>query len=162
LQLSINLVCVSGVASVSAPANTFSATYKNYLVTCNVSGTSATVLRLKLRVGGVDTTATSYFWAAVRSSYASGTYAGFSGNGLAYYELSDLTNSATNVFDNTFSFMRPFDAVTTNIFHQARGDANGAHYGSGVFSATTSFDSFSIFPAAGNITGTLQVYGYNQ
>jgi hypothetical protein len=153
---------LSGVASVSAPANTFSATYKNYLVTCNVSGSAGTVLRMKLRAGGVDTSTNNYFWAAVRSTYASGAYAGFSGNGIAHYEISDLVNSATVVFDNTFSFFRPFDSVTTNIYSQARGDANGAHYASGIFNLTTSFDSFTIFPAAGNITGTLQVYGYNQ
>ena len=34
--------------------------------------------------------------------------------------------------------------------------------GGGFVATTAAYDGFTIYPATGNITGTIQVYGYNQ
>jgi hypothetical protein len=157
------LLWISGVTSVSAPNNTFSATYRNYLINLNIEGTSATTARLRLRASGTDNTGANWYWGAVRASYTNGSYAGYSGNGINYYEITDLANSAVSTYDATITIYRPFvTGIVTNIASQARGTSNGAHFASGTNDNALSFDSFSIFAAAGNIAGTLQIYGFNQ
>jgi hypothetical protein len=158
----LNTTSFSGVASISIPQDTFTSTYRNYHIRLNVAGSAATFLKMKLRAAGVDTTASSYVWSVTRSSYASGAFGGYSGNGVDFFEITDLTNSTTDVFDSQINIYRPKDAVVTNIAVSGRGVANGATYISGSFNATTSFDAITLFPNTGNITGFIQVYGCNQ
>ena len=158
----INTTSFSGVASISIPQDTFTSTYRNYHIRLNVAGSAATFLKMKLRAAGVDTTASSYVWSVTRSTYASGAFGGYSGNGVDFFEITDLTNSTTDVFDSQINIYRPKDAVVTNIAVSGRGVANGATYISGSFNATTSFDAITLFPNTGNITGFIQVYGCNQ
>jgi hypothetical protein len=158
----LNTTSFSGVASISIPQDTFTSTYRNYHIRLNVAGSAATFLKMKLRAAGVDTTASSYVWSVTRSSYASGAFGGYSGNGVDFFEITDLTNSTTDVFDSQINIYRPKDAVVTNIAVNGRGVANGATFISGSFNATTSFDAITLFPNTGNITGFIQVYGCNQ
>ena len=158
----INTTSFSGVASISIPQDTFTSTYRNYHIRLNVAGSAATFLKMKLRAAGVDTTASSYVWSVTRSTYASGAFGGYSGNGVDFFEITDLTNSTTDVFDSQINIYRPKDAVVTNIAVNGRGSANGATFISGSFNATTSFDAITLFPNTGNITGFIQVYGCNQ
>jgi hypothetical protein len=158
----LNTTSFSGVASISIPQDTFTSTYRNYHIRLNVAGSAATFLKMKLRAAGVDTTASSYVWSVTRSTYASGAFGGYSGNGVDFFEITDLTNSTTDVFDSQINIYRPKDAVVTNIAVNGRGSANGATFISGSFNATTSFDAITLFPNTGNITGFIQVYGCNQ
>jgi hypothetical protein len=152
----------SAVSSLSIDTNSFSSTYRNYLIKFNTAGSASTSLRLRLRASGVDTSASSYVWSVTRSTYAGGSFGGYSGNGLNYFEIMDLNNSSTDVFDGEINIYRPKESVYTNIGAMSRGAAHGAVYVSGSYNTTDSYDAVTLFPASGNFTGFVQVYGYNQ
>ena len=47
----------------------------------------------------------------------------------------------------------------TNLSQDGDGYASA---GAGMFSTTTSFDGFSLFPASGTITGEINIYGFKK
>jgi hypothetical protein len=134
--------------------NVFSSTYKDYIV--NVSGTMSvdTYLSMRLRVGGVDSSATNY---AFQRDSSFGSTASFSSN--TSQSLWQVTRGTTTGFSGQINLYAPQLAQITAI------NTNGGHQGqftriAGVNSLTTQFDGFTIYPDSGTITGTIKVYGY--
>lgn len=158
---------ISGVASTSLTANTFSSTYRNYLLIVNCTNFTVTGdLRIRLRASGTDNTSAVYgnsnFYS--NSGLSSGLATGDSTNTTWLVGYGDSTTLYTRLILNIFN---PFDAIQTSAFSQlvrsqstTNGNLeqrNGGHHHGGA----TSFDSLTIYPASGNISGSYSIYGYN-
>jgi hypothetical protein len=149
----VNSVSLNGV---------FSATYNNYLMIVRATGSGAAVgLSMRLRVSGSDNSTTSYNSATFRSntvasstqtltatSFASIVRAlGTGSGGMSQTLITDpFAASATHL---TLTVAQPESTVTTQL-------------SSAIFTASTSFDGFSLFPESGTATGTVTVYGYQK
>jgi len=151
-------ISFSAVASQSFN-DVFSASYRNYKIVASMTCSSDTDLSFRLRVGGSDlSSANSYYYgayyvglsssqafASINQSNPSNIFVGAIGgwNGLL-----DLDVSA------------PFIAAKTAVSGQS-----GMRYLLNVAGVTnnneTSYTGFSLIPSAGNISGVVNIYGYN-
>jgi hypothetical protein len=155
----LNTTTFSAVTSVSID-NVFTSTYQNYEIRLNVTGKSATgAIFLRYRASGTDNSASSYTYATIyirptgtsAADAALNTTATVIGTSFAAYNVSSIVQ----VFN-------PQLAANTDETHQSwSGDASSffSYQGGGTFSNTNVFDGFTIYPASGNITGTVRIYG---
>ena len=159
----INTTSFSGVAS-QAINNVFTSTYDNYRIVFNsIIATSDQGIFFRLRVGGVDTAGTAYYFAGNARSYTgSGATTGLgtiAGNATSNFYL---TGTSTSGYRSAIvDINNPFLARITTYNTLGFNSADGFHV-SGILSNTTSYDGFNILPAANNITGEVSVYGYNK
>ena len=162
----INTTSFSAVAS-QALNSIFSATYDNYRIVLNITSNSADAsIDLKLRSGVTDnSTAYSYGRITINRTGTSGTQTGndvttgwrigeVDGDAPAHFFqcVLDIGLPFTSQY-TTLNQVGSFITTTTQIF----GTAGGGAHGSGV-----SYDGVNIIPTAGNITGSVSVYGYNK
>ena len=117
-------------------------------------------LRIRFRTSGSTNSTANYGYQAFSSLFTSTS-------------LSVLTRTVDgNTFLNTlytdtsgaalmYDIFNPFAAKNTFLQGIGTRTTDGV-YCNGVFSTTTSFDGFQIFPNSGTITGTVSVYGYNK
>lgn len=156
----------SAVASVSLANDTFTATYRNYLVNINVTTASADSARLEWRgrTSGTDNTTSNYYGAIRGARYSDGlATAGGNNSGDTKSIFTRCQNpSVSNVV--TAVFFNPQQATNTsyvvNSTGRGSGDPNAAFYGGGYFGASTVFDAITFRVDTGTITGTYEVYGY--
>lgn len=150
----------NAVSSVSVN-NCFSSTYVSYRLTLQIYGSGSTNTSIRMRVGGVDNTATEYY-------------------DRGYYNLTGtltaLTNSAvTSAFITNHPTGSGFPArVSIDIHGPNEAARTGIHtnwvdtftvLGGQTISThavATAYDGFTLLPASGTITGTVRVYGYRQ
>ena len=165
---SVGLVFITGTtfttaSTVSLPASTFTSTYQNYRVTFNVTAasTDSTAINVRLRASGTDSSAASYSNAGVTYLIGSSTIAAANILGGTAWQFTQFNSSDRNeVILDVFS---PQLALDTNFVWDTYGRVGGSQgggHGNGEFRATTQFDSLTLFPSAGTITGNYQVYGY--
>ena len=117
---------------------------------------------MRLRVGGSDSSASSYTRAIflVRTTGSTGEHN--SGTGQTAFRVTSNFAAQPNGISGLDIF-RPNLANHTavNMISQfSDGTSFAALYGSQSFAANTVFDGFSIFASAGTITGKISVYGY--
>jgi len=154
------LVTASACTSVSLNG-VFSATYTNYRLTVNTTSTAgSTNMRLRLRVGGTDTTSSTY---KSQKVYASGA-----GITAAASTTTGFTNDETGRLDTMISgdIFNPFTVTTTLIntlwapYNVPTDFASG--FVQGVQTGSTSFDGITLYGTGGDISGNVIVMGYNQ
>ena len=151
----INATTFTAQASVSLN-NVFSASYENYLVSYNITASSATVIRNRFRVSGTDNSANSYENGSMYVGAFNNVAFTTVNSALATY-FTFGTSSATVGYGGTINYMAPFATeYTKGISNSVGGDILNAGC---IFNGTTSFDGFSIFPDSGTITGSIRVYG---
>ena len=154
------------VSSVSFPANTFSSTYRNYLVLIAITAnsTDSTAFNIRMRASSTDTT-TAYYGVCSGNSVNSGTYDGtYRQNNASSFNPGILRT--TNIANQSYAitFFNPQIAAHTMYSGTAvatLGDYGGAFL-TGTQVSTTQFDSLTFYPTAGTITGTYRVYGYSE
>jgi hypothetical protein len=147
--------------------NCFSSLYKNYRVLVNidsVSSTGAAVYSLRFGTSGTPNTNADYSMKGVYVDAASATFL-LLDNGTSAY-IATTPAATTNEVIAQFDVINPFATAYTywqGTGSGARGYSN-LRYNSytGEFEGTTSFTDLVILPSANNITGTIQVFGYNQ
>jgi hypothetical protein len=156
----INTTTLSAVSSQSIN-DVFSATYSNYLIHIQVTGsTTATDVNFRLRVASVDNSSANYSRSSLFQSSttisgqrvtAQTQWAGIVGAISTDRQYGDLT-----VFN---PFATQFTGAIANTFDLPSGNINQSRrtYGTTV---TTSYTGFTIYPTTGTITGTVSVYGY--
>jgi hypothetical protein len=163
----LTFIAASGVQTAQANIalnNCFSSTYKNYRII--VEGMNQSVganLTMRLRVGGTDTSGSSYY--NQRAEVVSSSVAGVSLTGVSYWSPSYCATSTDGV-SFAMDVFRPFDAAgTTATSIGARTDSTTSLYsvfGSFYQSGATSFDGFNFVPASGTISvNNIRVYGYS-
>jgi hypothetical protein len=146
-------------ASAISLNDVFSATYDNYRIVMYQGAQGAGVSqRLKLRVGGADSSA-SYYTGAFLSD-VSGTL-----NISANNETTGFIINADNCshLSTSLDIIRPFATDRTRIngqsTHRYSSTIRGIYFG-GVHDVATSYTGFTIING-GNQTGVIYVYGYN-
>jgi len=154
----LNTTSFSGVASQSFN-DVFSASYRNYRIVASMTCSSDTDLSFRLRVGGSDlSSATAYYYGAY--------YVGLSSSqAFASINQSNPSNIFVGAIGGwngllTLDISAPFIAAKTAISGQS-----SMRYLLNVAGVTnnneTSYTGFSLIPSAGNISGVVNIYGYN-
>jgi len=156
----LNTTSFSAATSASFPNGTFSATYKNYriLVNCVINSGSGT-LYARLRVGGSDNTSSVYQIQRLQSQAATTPTSYNSGDTNLWDDFGQL---ATVVRPISADLFQPFETTPTTFSSIHISGTTGANLRvmTGNHSNSTSFDSLSIIPSTGTITGTMSAYGY--
>jgi hypothetical protein len=143
----------------------FTSSFTNYRILVNFTSASTNnSILFRMRSGGTTNISSNYTWGGFISYSGSAILASSNSGGTATSWV--ITELDTANFPNTPSaieLMSPETTFRTAIF------ANGftpvspqsyyRHIG-GIMSVTTSYDGFAIVPSAGNVTGTVTVYGY--
>ncbi len=157
-------ISYSGATSVSLNG-VFNSTYKNYRLIINQSSASSTVsMRCRMRTNSSDDSGGNYALAGLYTRSDSATIASWrDAIGLTSWYIGDFNSSRPTVF--TVEVYNPFIATQTtlNVACSNPDTSNTifAFQHQGYNSQATAQDGFTIFPASGNITGTISVYGYN-
>lgn len=144
----------TGVSSISLNG-VFSDTHANYRVLISFYASIATDLNWRYRAGGTDNTSSTYYY---RVANLTSTYGTGSGS-LSYTPVAaqsttqtlvalDVGGTRTTGF-KTFVSWSQYSAGSTSIYGVSSQD-----------SASTIYDGFTIYGAAGTITGNIRVYGY--
>ena len=159
----INTTTFSAVSSQSIN-DVFSATYKNYKILIDTDASDAdTALNMRMRVSGSDNSSSNYRWSTgyVAMSGAA-NIAGQNGAGLGTsFRVMAIANAGRNVA--SLDFFNPFTAEETQYVgnYQQISTLNYSQFVGGNTSVTTSYTGFTLIPAAGTITGSVTVMGYN-
>ena len=134
----------------------FSATYDAYrIVFSNLSASAASAVGMTL-----GATTANYNYVSVAATYSTSGYsAQIGGDTDARWLVVGNLNSATG--GGFMDIVNPFLAAKTTFrsdFVNMAGQAAGTI--SGYLNNTTSYTAFTIAPASGTITGTVNIYGY--
>jgi len=153
----------TAASTVSLPTNTFSATYQNYKISYNVTAasTDSTAINARLRVAGVDSSAASYSNAGVTYLIGGATIGAANILSGTAWQFTQFNSTDRN--EVVLEVFAPQLALDTNFMWKTYGRVGGGQgggNGNGEFRAATQFDSLTLFPTAGTITGNYQVYGY--
>lgn len=160
----LNTTSFAAVSSVSLAADTFTTTYDNYRLLCSIQGSASSILNLRFRAAGADITTANYTYVAqaLDSTATANTLTGAAQttNQMFYTTISPRTHFVIDIFN-------PKATLTTNFSGSAWGLDNAAaelalYRIGGHFNLTTSFDALSFYPTSGTVTGTYQIFGYNQ
>ncbi len=162
----ISTTTFSGVATQSFNS-VFSSTYANYLITYNIVAADTTHrgIYLRYRASGSDTT----------SSYAGNMGAwNIEGTTQTYNEVIDSTtftqlgfsSSSTAIqrlLGSAYIYNPNVASQYTALIGEAISEKSGAYKGGyqtySMQTATTQFDGFTLYASAGNISGTVRIYG---
>jgi hypothetical protein len=155
----INTTSFSGVTSVSLPANTFTATYKNYkIIFRSLQNTSTGALIMRLRAAGTDLL-TGYTNGGIETGITENNLR-IGAFGLTSWSLFSTTSGNFSIV--ALDLLGPQVANQTFGFYNAfcgnRGDNKIVAIQVG---DSTSYDSMSFITSGGTITGTVEAYGYN-
>jgi hypothetical protein len=143
--------------------NCFSATYLNYLVLINITAVSATDsdLSVRLRVGGVDNSAASYFDNTYQNNGASA--GGNRVNSATSWGFGNMASSKATQLATQATFYDPFSSITTKVLsHSNRWNSsdNNQFIMANEHRVASSFDGVSFIPSSGTISGKIRIYGY--
>lgn len=154
----LNTTTFTNVASQSIN-NVFTSAYDNYRIYfIGIATGGLNAFRFRLRVSGTDATGSNYN--QQRLSASSTTVAGLRQTGLSSGVFGIVKDDNSQV---VVDISRPFLASATNFIGLSIPgvDTNLELFNYvGSHTLATSYDGFSVFPDAGNITGTIRVYGY--
>jgi hypothetical protein len=154
----------SAVTSVSLPADTFTATYTNYLVQFYATADGAEALMTsRFRTAGSDNTTSNYSYAA-QGRYSNSNDASTEGNAVSSFGMRGIFTGLPG--SQLLTISEPQTAKKTTVTGMIIGNSSSALAlvtslaFAGLFNGTTSFDSYS-FLASTAITGSYKVYGYS-
>jgi hypothetical protein len=162
----IRSTAFSAVSSVSLEASTFTSSYMHYKMIFVVTAQSAAgslTYTGRFRASGADNTTANYQTMSVGIDRA-----GLANNGTGTDQtsiaLGGSVSSSFPEFALNVDFLNPQQTAATQIIGGSLSGTSTQFIGRNVvaqFNLTTAFDSFSVIPSSGNITGKYFVYGYN-
>ena len=162
----LNTTSFSAVASQSVN-DVFSTNYRYYRIIVDLTAYTADFdLRLRYRVGGTDTSSNDYYQGGPITN-VSGVLSNISQNGIS----GNIVAGGDSAFSGHYPYAdltiyRPFETVLTGLTgNLSYVTSTGTFFGgsfSGFLNNSTSYTGFSLVPTAGNITGSVQTYGFNQ
>ena len=157
----INTTSFSGVTSVSLPADTFTTTYTNYrLLMRFVGATQAGAFRIRLRTSGTDNSSANYQTNVV-AGYNTSISGGRETNATSWSLGSVYTSTKIRNIDLFSPKATANTGALSLIGAEIDGTGLGTEIGTFSFTATTQFDSLTLFSTSANISGTIQAFGYN-
>lgn len=149
----------SGGAVASLSINdVFSATYRNYKVLVNYTGSAVAQLSMRLRVGGADnTTASSYITQVINPNSTSLTAQRTTSDIATIGIYSNLLKSALEI-----NFYNPFAATATPFDSLGYGGSDvDTRYFTGIHNVTTSYTGFSLIGGTFTVD-KITVYGLKE
>jgi hypothetical protein len=155
----LNTTSFTTQSSVSLAANTFSATYNNYLIQFNWLNSTGTAINLRFRASGSDDSSSNYYFSGIATAHNSATISSQRGSGV-----SQINSSANISTSRNYATIRVADVYTTNTSKAIMDiQTSGGFFESfgGLLSNSNLHDSLSLFVSSGTITGTYSVYGVN-
>ena len=155
----LNTTTFSAVASQSFN-NVFSSTYDNYRIIFVGTSTIQNALNLRLRVGGVDNSSSTYN--VQRITAGSTTVSGLRQNAQSTAGIGVINDNQSIV---TIDIANPFLSVGTTLNSQSCSSSTVSieYFAHVMFHSTaSSFDGCTFSVASGTMTGTVSVYGYNK
>jgi hypothetical protein len=152
-------VTFSGCSSVSFNG-VFSSTYDTYkIILSGNTGSSAPYdLRLRFRDGTGDISSANYQSKQIFGRESSTTASENGGNNSSQTSSTLVFGGA--ITNDEITVFRPNLATITSYVFMGDYAVGGYLFGSGTFNLTTQFTGFSLIPSAGNITGTISIFGY--
>ena len=155
----------TGVATSSFPANSFNSTYTNYMAVVRLdSQTSDGAYGWRL-VNAGTAASTAYFTGGIRVTVG-GTVSGQGGSNVGYFWLGDIDAGTTARNSSATWIISPNVAVNTHFYSQGfMTDTTGGYFGcwnNGNQNDATAYDTMQIYATAGNLTGTMALYGVNK
>lgn len=158
----LNTTSFSAVASQSVN-DVFSATYDNYVLKANISGSTNANARLRFRVGGVDASGANYETNYIVASGTSVSAARATTDTSALDMI--LSNVTATNYARVVEILNPFATVPTSWFNAGPSDSGGSiawiSY-AGRHTLSTSYTGFTLIAPSGTITGSVSIYGYNK
>jgi hypothetical protein len=159
----LNSTSFSAVTSVSFPNNTFTANFDMYKIIVEITNCSATdYLTARLRAAGSDNTTSNYSSNLFSMSHTTSA-ASNNGGGISQTSFNRFgyVSSGSKLFLDVVLF-NPFKSSQTSYATRGTPIVNDETWIlGGRFNATTSFDSLTVIPVSGNITGNIYAYGIN-
>ena len=162
----ISTAAFTTVATYSLPTNSFSSTYSNYLLLINLTLTTTGALNFRYRVAGVDYSGSTYNNCGFNVT-TGGTIAndGISGASQTSHKAGYVGSGAPDSPVVTLNIFRPNEAFETRYTSFVPSVNNGAtvvayNLVGGLVYQSTQYDSLTLIPAAGTISGTYRLYGY--
>ena len=159
----ISAATFSGATTASLPADSFTATYQNYLLRVVLSSVNVAgdILSLRLRAAGADDSANSYYGSSTGAQ--GGTTAYLSNNPATSLQLAYLSATAGRVAGDII-IRAPKEAVRTRFTHSIIGVQAGdtvacGWVGGGFFDVATVFDALTLIGTS-NIAGNYQLFGF--
>jgi hypothetical protein len=152
---------IGAVSSVSLANNTFTSTYRHYLITVDCEFSTNSYITIRMRASGSDNSNSTYNWGTSNTNTA-GTVAGQGTATDTSWRIAygaSATNRSASLQIMVYS---PQAAVVTRYgsygFSSDNSfNATAAVQSGGVFTATTSFDALSLIGSFAS--GTYRVYG---
>jgi hypothetical protein len=152
----------SAASSVSLPANTFTSTYRQYAILAFYSISANANMVLRMRAAGSDDSANAYYVTAGLSTSVLSLHN--AGNASA---TSGLLHGApgTTLTQGLLTIIMDAPQVAAVTTWQSDASmrfttpAMGRYFASGMLNNNTVYDSLTLFPASGTITGAVRVYG---
>jgi hypothetical protein len=162
-SISLNTVSFTSASAVSLNG-IFSSTYDNYTFVFTTTSNSATgYLYMRLRSLGSDITGSNYFSSVVQAAYANTTLGNDGGgNSQSTWNRFGYYDGTTDALTITGHILLPFSTAFTSFNNSRARSGYGSEFATGVYKATTSVDGITVYPAGGNITGTIQIYGHRK
>lgn len=160
----INTTSFSAASTVGIN-NCFSNLYDNYRIVINV--TSATTnfdpLFLRMRSDTTDNSSNNYKFQQ-RYFFYGGSAGDGTSTAISGFPIASVDAGAGNLavgLKASIDVIGPF--LTSYTAYSYLGTQNNYNfYGGGIMTVNTSYNGCSFTPAAGNITGTLSIYGYRK
>ena len=157
----------SAAATVSLAADSFTTTYDNYrLMVRLTAATAADTLVHRYRTSGTDNSTGNYQWgymgyenafeALVTSNTQTQNVIGAVNTTAGGYNAFSMDIYAPKLSAQTYYTLNGFGIEIQGAYSNAM-----TYTGSGRFNATTAFDSMTIYPTSGTITGSYKLYGYS-
>jgi hypothetical protein len=163
----INTTSFSSVGSVALPENTFTSTYDNYLVIFKLSATTSDgSISFKMRASTTDSS-TGYYYAFLGYNSSNATDNGAVSNGTGGIAIlaMDTGSSAKPTFSR-IEIYNPKVAEPTSFTYQSAGSNTAGtpigYHGMGLHTASTAYDTLNFIASAGNVSGSITVYGMNK
>jgi hypothetical protein len=152
----------SAAATVSFATDTFTSTYDNYRVIFNIASSSASNnIRFRMRAAGADNSTANYAVGGFSVLYGGSTAVSSTSGDTAGYLLGTVTTVGNQMAMDVISPKATANTEVLGIQVGASGTNGAAGFFGNAFLATTSFDSMTIYPTSGTITGSYKVYGYS-
>lgn len=154
-------VTFSGATTVSLNG-VFSSTYKNYRIIISDSlqtSVDGAVIGLRFRASGTDSAVNYYFNGLYQQG--TGTQGISTGSNQTQW---NMTNAYTNLYNFCdMDVYQPFGVQKTLYkgTFQSYGGSGGLYVShTGLHDQTVSYDGLTVTMSSGNVTGSIQVYGY--
>jgi hypothetical protein len=150
-------VTFTGASSVSLN-NVFSATYQNYKIIGNLSGSTGNTGDFRLRVSDADNSTSNYVRQTINADSTTLTAATQTSTSWTQFFIYGTTN--VSIFEAIIT--NPFATERTAYFSRSTQEGTSLKIQGGTHNVSSSFTGFTLLAQSGNtISGTVRIYGFN-